>query len=135
MAKGAKVALILGACAILLIILAVVLFVVFFANMITAPADVANGYVKALNEGDFSTAWGDLTTRTQNQESRSGFETKVGPFKGKIEKWYTTSVNVQNNTAEIVMSVTFSDGTKATWDMTLIKTDGEWKIDQVSPRE
>jgi hypothetical protein len=33
------------------------------------------------------------------------------------------------------MSVTGTNGSKATWDMTLVKVDGKWKIDQVSPRQ
>ena len=136
MPRGAKIALILVASAIVIIILAVALFVVLFANVITAPADVANNYVKAVNAGNISTAWSYLTTRTKNQEGRLGFQVKFSPFKGNISKWYTTSVNVETGgVSKIVMSITFTDGTKTTWDMTLNKVGGKWKIDQVSPRE
>jgi uncharacterized membrane protein YvbJ len=134
MSKGAKIAIALAVSAVVLIIIAVVLFVLVFANLISAPADVANDYVKSLNSGDLSTAYNYLTTRTQKQETRQGFESKVGPFKGQIKTWNTTSINVVNDTAQIVMRVTGTDGSKATWDMTLVKEDGKWKIDQVSPR-
>ena len=136
MPRGAKIALILAVSAIVLIIVAVALFVVFFANVITAPADVANNYVKAVNVRDLSTAWSYLTTRTQNQEGRLGFDTKLSPLKGTIRKWFTTSVNVETGgVSKIVMSLTFTDGTKTSWDMTLTKVGGKWKIDQVAPRE
>ena len=136
MPRGAKIALILAVSAIVLIILAVALSVVFFANVITAPADVANNYVKAVNVRDLSTAWSYLTTRTQNQEGRLGFDTKLSPLKGTIRKWFTTSVNVETGgVSKIVMSLTFTDGTKTSWDMTLTKVGGKWKIDQVAPRE
>lgn len=136
MPRGAKIAIILGVSAIVLMILAVVLIGVFFANVITAPADVANNYVKALNAGNMSTAWGYLTTRAQHAEGRLGFNVKRVLFEGNIRTWYSTSVNVETGgISKIVMSITFTDGSKSTWDMTLKKEGGEWKIDLVSPRE
>lgn len=133
MSTGAKVAIGLGIGAVLLIILTVVLFVVFFMNVIGAPADVANNYFQALSKGDISTAWSYLTQETRNEETRAGFETKVKALDGKIEKWYTTSVDVNNGSANIVMSVTLTDGSKVTWDMYLVKENGEWKVRRVSP--
>ena len=135
MAKGAKIAIILAVSAIVLIILAVVLAVVFFANVISAPADVANDYVRALDAGELNTAWNHLSTGTQNKETRKGFEDKVASFKDKITRWNTTSININNDVAEIVMKITFIDDTKTNWNMTLIKEDGEWKIKQVAPVE
>ncbi len=136
LAKGAKIAIILAVSAIVLIILAVVLFVVFFANIITAPADVANNYVKAVNAGDLSTAWSYLTTSTQKQETRLGFKSKSVHSKEISANGTPQASTLQTgDVSKIVMSVTFTDGTKTTWDMTLIKVGGKWKIDQVSPRE
>lgn len=131
--RGAKVAIGLGIGAVLLIILTVVLFVVFFMNVIGAPADVANNYVRALSKGDISTAWGYLAEETRKEETRAGFETKVKALAGEIEKWYTTSVDVNTGNAKIVMSVTLKGGSKVTWEMYLIKEGGEWKVRQVSP--
>jgi Domain of unknown function (DUF4878)/zinc-ribbon domain len=132
MARGAKIALILGVSAIVLIVLAGVIIGVFIANMITAPADVANNYMKALNAGDISTAWSYLTTRTQNQETRKGFDSKAGLLKGSVSKWDTTVVSIQNDEAKIILNVTGTNGSHRPWDMTLIKQDGKWKIDKVS---
>ncbi len=118
----------------MLIILTVVLFVVFFMNVIGAPADVANDYVQALSKGNISTAWGYLAEETRKEETRAGFETKVQALAGEIEKWYTTSVDVSyGGGAKIVMSVTLKDGSKVTWGMYLVKENGEWKLRQVSP--
>lgn len=136
---GAKIAIGLGVCAVVLIILAIVFVVIFFANVIGAPADVSNNYVKALNTGAVATAWTYLTEETQRQETRSGFESKVGALKGQITKYNTGSINVNSqagspSTAKVVMNLGLKDGSKATWDMYLVKENGEWKIQQVSPR-
>lgn len=132
MSRGAKIALILSVSAIVLMILAVVLIAVFLVNVVTAPADVANNYMKALNTGDISTAWSYLTTRTQNKETRKGFDLKAASLKGSISKWDTSIVSNQNDEAKIIMNITGTDGSHHAWDMTLIKQDGKWKVDQVS---
>jgi predicted PurR-regulated permease PerM len=132
LATGAKIAIILAVSAIVLVILAVVFFVVFFANVITAPADVANDYVRALDAGELNTAWNHISTATQQQETRQKWEKKVGVFKDKITKWNTTSINITNDVARIVMSITFIDNVKATWNMVLVKENGEWKVRQVT---
>ncbi len=134
MSKGAKLAIWLGVLTVVLIVVAVVLLVVFVVNVVSGPADASNAYVKALNEGDMSTAWSYISTGTQNDEGRSGFESKVGIFEGEISTWNTGSIQIDNSTARVVMDLEFKDGSDATWDMYLVKEDGEWKIEQVSPR-
>lgn len=135
LATGAKVAIILGIAVVVLIVLALVFFVIFFANVITGPADVSNEYVRALDEGEMSTAWSLLASETQQEEGRAGFEEKVKALEGKIDKWYTTDVNVESGgRAKVVMDITLSGGDKVTWDMYLVKEEGEWKIRQVDPR-
>jgi ABC-type transport system involved in multi-copper enzyme maturation permease subunit len=136
MAKGSKIALVLGIGVVALIILALVLIVIFFINVVSGPADVANNYVKALNNGDLSTAWSYLAAETQKEEGRSGFEDKVGGLRGEISKWSTGSINVRTGgLSTVVMNLTLKDGTKVTWDMSLTKENGKWKIRQVSPRQ
>jgi Domain of unknown function (DUF4878) len=135
LSRGAKIALILGASAIVLIIIAVVFGLIFFVGVIGAPADVANNYVKALNSGDLATAWTYISSATQKEETRSGFDSKVGALKGRLSKWNTSSVKVESGgQATIVMDLTLTGGTKTTWDMYLVKENGEWKIAQVAPR-
>jgi uncharacterized membrane protein YvbJ len=132
MSRGAKIAVILSACAIALIILVVVVIAVFAVKTVTAPADTANHYIKALNTGDVSTAWSYLTTRTQNQETRQGFESKVASLKGSISNWDTSVVSVQDGEAKVIINVTGTDGSHHGWDILLIKQGGEWKVDRIS---
>lgn len=134
LSKGAKLAIILGIVTVVLVVVAVVLLVVFVINVVSGPADAANNYVQALNEGDLSTAWSYLSASTQSDEGRSGFESKVGIFEGEISKWNTSSIEINNSNAQVVMKLSFKDGSDATWDIYLVKEDGEWKIGQVSPR-
>jgi hypothetical protein len=137
MPRGAKIALILAVSAIVLIILAVVLIAVFFANEITPPADVANNYVKALNKGDYSTAWGYLTTGAQKEDGRLGFQLRNQLLEGNIRDWYFTEVHTvaTGDISKVGVSITFNDGSKTNWDMTLTKVGGEWKIDRVISKE
>jgi predicted PurR-regulated permease PerM len=134
MGRGWKIALVLGLVIIVLIIVGIVFGALVFVKVISAPADVANNYVRAINEGDLSTAFSDLATQTRNKETRAGFDKKMGTFKGNIQKWFTSSININNGSATIVMDLSFADGSKATWDMDLVKENGKWKILNVTPR-
>jgi len=128
---------VLAVFALVLIVLAVVFGVVFFANVIGEPADVANNYVRAVNAGDLDTAWSYLSTATQREETRSGFDSKLGDLKGAISRWNTSNINVDmtgSGRATIVMNLALRDGSSAAWDMTLVKQNGNWKIRAVSPR-
>ncbi len=133
--RGAKIAIILGVIAVLLAALVIVLVAVFFVSVISAPADIANAYVKAINDGDLNIAWGYLASETRSEEGRNGFDSKVAGFKGRIKSYNISSISVENATARLVMDLTGSDGAKATWDMFLVKESGKWKIRQVRPRE
>lgn len=134
MSKGLKIGLIIGLCTVILIIVAVILGAVVLVNFLAAPADVANDYVKAINEGRLDTAYGYVSAKTQREETKAGFTEKLAPLKGQISKYNTRSINIVNSRATIVMDLTFTDGTRATWDMLLVKEGGDWKVDSVSPR-
>ena len=135
MSRGVKIALIIAASIIVLLIIGLVIGVSVFGGVITAPADVANNYVKAINEGNMSQAYGYLATPTQKQTSESAFATKLKPLVGKITKYNTSSINVQSGgTATVVMDLSFDDGSKATWDIGLVKQSGNYKILNVKPR-
>lgn len=131
MSRGGKIALIVGLAVVLLIVVGVILAVVLFVGVLSAPADVANNYVEALNEGDLSTAWGYLSKATQRDETRSGFDAKMEDFKGEIESYNTRGIEVSNGKAEITMDITLQSGEKGTWDMYLIKEGDDWKIQRV----
>ena len=135
MSRGLKIALIVSACIIGLIIIGLILGVVVFVGAVTAPADVANNYVKALNEGNLSLAYSYLAAPTKKETSETAFATKMKPLVGKITKYNTSSVSVRSGgTATVVMDLSFDDGSKATWDIGLIKESGKYKILNVKPR-
>lgn len=134
MSKGLKTGLIIGAVILVLIIAGVVIAAVALVNFVTAPADVANSYVEAVNEGNLEEAWGYLTPSTQREETRSGFTEKLEPLEGEISSYNTRRIDIRTSGAYIVMDLTFTDGSRATWDMRLIKQSGDWKIAQVNPR-
>jgi len=134
MGKGCMIAIVVSLVMIVLIVAAVIIIGSVVFKAITAPADVANNYVRSINEGNLTAAFADLTAQTQKNETQAGFEKNMSTFKGNISKWFTSSINVNNGRATIVMDITFTDGSKATWDMTLIKEDGKYKILNVTPR-
>ena len=131
MSRGGKIALIVGISAVVLILAIIGIAVFLVIGAITAPADVANNYMMALNDGELSTAWGYISADTQKEESRSDFISEKENFKGKIESYNTSGVQVSNGKAEIEMDIEFEDGEKATWEIFLVKENGEWKIDSI----
>lgn len=127
--RGAKIAIIAGSVTILLIALVIVLAVVFFVGVITEPADVANAYARALNEGDLSTAWGYLARATQKDVGRGKFDREKIPYKGNIEKWNTPEVKVQSGgRAQVGMNLRFKNGDETSWSFDLVKENGKYKI-------
>ena len=135
MSRGVKIGLIVAASIIVLLIIGLVIGVAVLVGVISAPADVANNYVKAINEGDMALAYSYVAASTRKDETLSGFKTKLGPLTGHISKYNTSSINVQSGgTAQVVMDLSFDDGSKATWDMNLVDENGKWKIESVKPR-
>lgn len=127
-----RTALALGIVAMLLVALLVALAVVLFVNVISAPADVATGYLKAINERDLDAAWGHLASEMKSEEGRGGFESKAGEFRGRIKSSDTSSIEVRDDTARVVVNLTGTDGSRETWDIILVKERGAWKIRHVT---
>ena len=135
MSRGLKVGLIIFACVVGLVIIGLVIGVVAFVGVVTAPADVANNYVKAINEGNMSLAYSYLAASTKKNTSQAAFATKMKPLVGKITKYNTSSIDVRSGGgASVVMDLSFDDGSKATWDMGLVKESGVYKVQNVTPR-
>jgi hypothetical protein len=132
MGRGWKIALVLGLVIIVLIIVGILFGVLVLVKVISAPADIANNYVRAINEGDLSSAYSDLAKQAQNEETKVAFDQKMGTFTGNIQKWFTSSININNGSATIVMDISLTNGSKVTWDMSLVKENGKWKI--LTPR-
>lgn len=126
--KGAKIAIIAFVVILLLIGGVVGIGLAFFWGAITAPADVANKYIEAVNNGDLDTAWRLLSSQAKKEEGRSGFEGKVENLEGQIETWNVKSVQVENNNASLIIDLKGKTGEKVTWEMELVKEGGDWKI-------
>ncbi|MBN1289842.1 MAG: zinc ribbon domain-containing protein [Actinobacteria bacterium] len=126
--RGAKIAIIAGLVIVLLVAGTIAVGVLVFWKAVTGPADAANSFVEAVNEGDLSTAWDYFSSEAQEEEGRSEFDEQFGILEGELETWNTNSINVENNTAEVEMDLESKDGEKADWEMNLVKQDGEWKI-------
>ena len=131
MSRGGKIAIIVGISAVGLIMVVVGVAIFLVVGAVTAPADVANSYVKALNDGDLSTAWSYVSKDAQDEGTRSGFNSEKEYFKGMIESYNTSSIEVSSNDAEVMMDIEYRDGERDTWSMRLVKENGEWKIGNI----
>lgn len=130
-----KVGLIVAISVIALVVIGIVLGSIAFVTVLKRPANTANSYLRAISEGNISTAFEYLAAQTQEEETCSGLESKLEPFKGSIKKYNTSSVNVQSGgKAQVVMEIRFTNNSTATWDMYLTKEDAKWKIRTVTPR-
>lgn len=136
--RGLKIALIITGVIVVLLGACAVTGVFIFWKYISAPADVANDYVKAVNEGNLDEAYEMLSRQAKANLSLSEFKSNNEPLQGKIEKWNTSQINVEStgdgSIARVQMDVSLTDGSKITWDMFLIKQDGVWKMDTLEPR-
>jgi len=131
MSRGGKIAIIVGISAVVLIAAVIGIAVFCIIGAIKAPADVSNKYLQALSDGDLSTAWGYISKDTQKEETRSSFISDKEAFKGEIESYNTNGIEVSNGHAQVEMDIDFKNGEKATWEISLIKENGEWKISSI----
>jgi len=133
--RGLKIGLVVGLVVVAVLIAGIVVGTVLLVNVVSAPADVANNYVRAVNNGNLATAYSYLAPELTSELSRAQFDKQLGPFKGKIRKWNTSEINVHTGgNANISMDISLIDGTSDTWDMRLVRVNGVWKIAAVSPR-
>ena len=126
--RGAKIAIIVGVIALVLVAVIVVLAVFLFINVLSKPADVANNYMLAIQKGDLSSAYDYLSESTKADTTRSQFNTDKSPFEGQIARYRTTSINIQNGNAWVGMDLTLANGETATWFMQMVKEGEDWKL-------
>lgn len=131
MSRGGKIALIVGISAVVLILAIIGVAVFLFIGAITAPADVANNYMMALNDGDLSNAWGYLSEDAKKVETRSDFISEKEYFKGEIESYNTSGIEVSNGHTQVTMDIKYRGGERDTWNMYLVKENGEWRIENI----
>ena len=131
MSRGGKIALLIGILAVVLIVAVIGVAVFLVIGAITAPADVANNYLQALDDGDLSTAWGYLSKDAKKVEMRSDFISEKEFFKGEIESYNTSGIEVSNGNAQVTMDIKYRGGERDTWNMYLVKENGEWRIENI----
>jgi hypothetical protein len=135
MSRGLKIGLIVAACVVALGIVAIVLGVVFVISVVTGPADTANNYTRALNNGEIALAYSYLSSATKASETLAGFREKEKDVKGAIKKYNTSNIEVRTGgTARVLMQLTLTDGSRVDWDMQLVKENDKWKVQAVAPR-
>lgn len=128
MGRGAKIAIIVGLVVILLVIGVIAVGVLVFWKAISGPADTANAFVEAINDGNLSEAYDLFSTEAKREESRRSFDEKMEVFKGGIASWNTTSINVENNRATVEMDLEDKEGDDGSMEINLVKESGEWKV-------
>lgn len=134
MPRGLKAGLIISLVLVLLIVAGIVVGVLALVKVVSAPADVANSYVRAVNAGNMEEAYSYRSAQARRTEGLSGFKSELGPLEGNIAKYNTRSINVRGGgTASVEMDLSFSDGSRNTWKMDLVKEGGKWKIQTVNP--
>jgi len=126
--RGAKIAIIAGVSVLVIVAIVVVLAILVFVNVVSKPADVANSYMKDINQGSLSTAYGLLSSAAKADVSSSEFDDAVSQFKGEIASYRTTNIHIINSAAYIDMDVTPASGQQTTWYFNLVKEQGDWKI-------
>jgi len=132
MSRGLKIGLIIALIVIVLIVIGVVVGVFAFVKVISGPADAANNFVKALDQGNISEAYSMLTPATQKEATKAGFTAQFSKYKGHIKKYFTSNINVRTGgTSTVVMDITYTDNTTDTWNMGLLKLSGVWKIQSI----
>jgi len=127
--RGAKIAIIavIGALVVIAIVVVLLLVLLVF-NVVSKPADVANSYMKDINQGSLSAAYGLLSSAAKADVSSSQFNDAVSQFKGEISTYRTTNIHIINSAAYIDMDVTPASGQQTTWYFNLVKEQGDWKI-------
>ncbi len=109
------------------LLIGIVLFVVIAANVST-PTKTLNAFCNALKSSDYQTAYNQLSSNQQSQETESQFAAAASTngTLGRVTDCTVSNVNDSAGTGTI--SYTVSSGQSVVADYTLIKENGTWKI-------
>lgn len=132
---------ILGGCAgcgcLILIALIAFFFIgggFYLFSGLQAPAKAVDEHLQSVTKGDFAKAYTYLSQELQKEMDLTGFtefvKTHPENYEG-IEKFSTTSVNINNDQASIKGKVTYKDGSTAPVEATLVKEGNLWKIQSI----
>jgi hypothetical protein len=89
----------------------------------STPSVTLNTYCNALVQGDFQTAYNQFSSSYQGQQSESQFAASFPD--GKPTDCTISNVDDNAGTGQVTMTI---KGSQATYDETLVKENGTWKI-------
>lgn len=131
MPKAAWIAIIAGVIIIVIALVIVGVVVTFFVSEIAKPANVANEFMKDIENGNAQAAWNLMSPRGKEGQARSDFLSTIEPAKGMISSYNTSAINVKNSDATVTMNIKFTDDSPGTWYFSLAKQNGKWRIESV----
>lgn len=117
------------------LILIVVLFAFFAGKLffrVMDPPRVVKAHIKALNDSEFSDAYGYFSIEYRKKHTLNEFKAEIEVFSDllPIEKDSLNRINVENNKASIDGMLTGHNGVVFPVHYTLIREKREWKIDE-----
>ncbi len=110
----------------LLVIVAVGAYV--YLNRST-PEKTVTTYYAALVDGDYQTAYDQLSTTLQGKLTEPAF-VQFWQSLGGVKAWTLVSIQEQGSTANSTVTVTFGNGQTRLASITLVDENGTWKIQQ-----
>jgi hypothetical protein len=94
----------------------------------STPDKTVTTYYGALKNGDYQTAYNQLSTRAMNNLSEPQFA-QIWQTRGGVMAWTERSVQEQGSTATATVTFTFGNGQTALATIQLINENGVWKVD------
>jgi uncharacterized protein YxeA len=128
--SGWKIAIVVGLVVILLIAVVVTLIAVFVFKTVTAPVDVTNRYIEAINDGDAEEAWDLLHPDSPLKEDYdlSSFESEIIGTSVRLRTWNANEVEIKDSRAEVRVNMEDTSGEEFRIIFELRKDGDEWKI-------
>jgi uncharacterized membrane protein len=115
---------------VLLVIAAVGAYV--YLNRST-PDKTISTYYAALIQGDYQTAYDQLSTASQGKLTEPAF-VQFWQALGGVKAWSTTSLQEQGSTATAALTLTLGNGQTRPASISLINENGTWKIENETIR-
>ncbi len=134
--RGVWIAIAIGAIVIILLLAVGGVLIGVFVSVISEPAQVANNFMKYVDSGNSSAAWNLMSPAGKAAQSRAEFDKSISAVEGRIAKYFSRRISIENGQATVLMDVTYNSASvdRATWDFSLVKVSGVWKIIKVTFR-
>jgi uncharacterized membrane protein len=94
----------------------------------STPDKTLTTYYRALTNGDYQTAYDQLSTATRSKITEPGF-VQFWQALGGVKAWSVTTIQEQGSTATAMLTLTLGNGQTAPASIALIAENGMWKIE------